>query len=669
MIDESTNAAASSRKKVNGTYHAETEEFRIVLRVDIDGNEISHRVSGDVFHKYRNESHYSASFIVDSPVVTWESEKVTAVGRVRCNVTTPEYKIEVTIDLRGSVAPSSARLIWLDDRDLVVADYGCSFASSFFRTVQIEEDWEEGVTPVREFLTNSIPGGGDANANRSITVRSAYADAGIEVVYPHHSDPNMVPSSEAGSDVKWTDAELHDAMERHFFLRNTTGSWRDEPDWLVWFFHARRYEENWGGVMFDLHGDRHRQGCALFYAGIDSNSPRHVRHQLFNSVHEIGHCFNLMHSFFKWIAIPPDIPPIPGRSVSSSFMNYPSRASDFYDRFNWEFDLRELFHLRHAFYPDIIPGGNRWKDGAAGPIPKLRASRQDNPLSLEIRTPYTHLLGEPVFLELILRSSEGVLPMSYGELDPKLRRVLIMVRDSQGRLIHYHSPVCGFLADPTTSIQRHIAYESSYIGFDGSCGHIFATPGTYEIQAVFIGTDGSVTHAPAVRTTIQGSPGAMHDHFARIMLGEDQGLFFALNGSDSEFLAPVRHELKEAEKSYPEHVFCKYLHLMDAMMVSREFKATQPDGSLSVKAADPKAGAELIHQMLDASDGEVGARTGAIHHAATMVIRNQAAAGKLGDAKKTLKRLTQFLSETMSDDVVDEVSQVKQYGIAIQNKK
>ena len=149
-------------------------------------------------------------------------------------------------------------------------------------------------------------------------------------------------------------------MVKHFSI------WRDLPQWAVWLFHAKLHDigSNLYGIMFDLQG-KQRQGCAVFYEGIGGTGAAQRRLQAYTCVHELGHCFNLLHSWQKSYAIPPQ----PNRPGSPSWMNYPWRfpggEGAFWSAFPFRFDAQELVHLRHGFLNDVIMGGNPFQVGSA----------------------------------------------------------------------------------------------------------------------------------------------------------------------------------------------------------------------------------------------------------------------------------------------------------------
>ena len=117
------------------------------------------------------------------------------------------------------------------------------------------------------------------------------------------------------------------------------------------------------GITISCKGGK-RRGCAVFQRSTGWQSDDEKRFLLFIYVHELGHCFNLNHSWNK-----------PNNELSSeadrystlSWMNLPwryysskeSRGGEaFWEAFDFQFDSSELMHLRHGFRNDVIFGGN-----------------------------------------------------------------------------------------------------------------------------------------------------------------------------------------------------------------------------------------------------------------------------------------------------------------------
>src|SRR5216684_4952405 len=360
------------RRAVSGRYRGSSGAFQLELRVDVDSSHPMARLSGDFFSVSGATVTYFGSLIVDAPTVTTTATTVTARGSGRFTFAAGYPVVQVTIPRRSILQPPApATLQFFNVGGVPGAIYICSFESRYFRTVQIETDRvSDVVTPVfSSYNTGSLPSGGAA---RTLSVVSAYAEAGIGMIPTAGSD--VINIAEAGANKTWSDAELHASMVRHFSL------FREVPQWAVWQVVCQLHDLGPGlyGIMFDQIGLQ-RQGCAVFHAGIGGTTPDKLRLQLYTYVHELGHCFNLLHSWQKSFANPPGV----NRPAALSYMNYPwnypGGAAAFWNAFPFHFDDPELIHLRHAFRNNIIMGGNAFVTGAAVIDPELLAdSVQDN---------------------------------------------------------------------------------------------------------------------------------------------------------------------------------------------------------------------------------------------------------------------------------------------------
>ncbi len=328
-------------KSVSGRYRS-SGRLSLELRVDIDGYRPMNKVSGDFFIT-RGKTRYIGSFISDitkKPKI--KSAYVVLEGK--CKFTWNAYfsKIRVIIQCKPKKSsPKKAIVQFLSEEGTLGGKYTCDFESGYFRTVQYEQDVEEGVKPFDFYNTSSLEGGGP---DRKLSVETAFAEAGIEF--------QRMPSNTINSQEEWGDSDLQNAMKEHFSLLE------DVPQWKVWLFVANRHEMGSGkkGVM--LNGEkRPRQGCAVFHSGIDGLEPIALREQLWTYVHELGHCFNLLHSFQKARADPT----IENRPYALSWMNlplyYPGGSSEYWKNFLFQFDDEEVIHLRHGFRNDVIMGG------------------------------------------------------------------------------------------------------------------------------------------------------------------------------------------------------------------------------------------------------------------------------------------------------------------------
>nr|BFE87905.1 hypothetical protein GCM10020093_105060 [Planobispora longispora] len=208
-----------------------------------------------------------------------------------------------------------------------------------------------------------------------LTVVKSYAEAGIELQMSGISD---IITDAPGTDLRWDDAELHNAMVQHF------SGHANAPQWKVWMLVASAHTGGYRGIMFDYNDASQRQGAAVFYDAIKGDTPQSQRAQLRTYVHEIGHAFNLLHSWQKNLAVPPQPLGPNGGFADLSWMNYVQNyrpvsgaggEAAYWAAFPFQFTDSELVHLRHGNYRDVIMGANPFATGAAEISPSCSRSR------------------------------------------------------------------------------------------------------------------------------------------------------------------------------------------------------------------------------------------------------------------------------------------------------
>jgi len=235
--------------------------------------------------------------------------------------------------------------------------------------VELEIDRVDGVDPPPVLAVGNNQDSPADLASETVDIGSAFEQAGIDLDVTFDAAP-VLPSA-AGLDSLWTDEELHAAMETNFSKH------QDTPQWRLYLLLATEYV-NPGvlGIMFDADDSAPRQGAAVFanHPILAGAGPARDREYVHTLVHELGHAFNLLHSFQKHLFDGPDLHPRPG---SSSWMNYPDlfpygyafpegwNGSDhFWPGFRFTFDRDELEHLRHFHAMGVVMGGEEF--GADG---------------------------------------------------------------------------------------------------------------------------------------------------------------------------------------------------------------------------------------------------------------------------------------------------------------
>ncbi|MFE7036470.1 hypothetical protein ACFU9Y_39865 [Streptomyces sp. NPDC057621] len=666
-------AALPAHRPTRGRYRGISGGYELTLRVDVDsvpgGPKVLRKVSGDFSSTGGGTQAYFGSFVVDAPSVSWTSTQVVIRGIASYTWQTAYTLVRVTVPRsRTNQRPGAATVEFLRPPSQLGATYVCPYVSPHFRTVEWEQDSVTGAVPFLSYDTGSLPQPANSPA-RILTVPRAYAEAGIELLVS--GTANVIANSQNG----WTNTELHAAMETNFSL------WRNAPQWKLWLLVASSYEGMAGvrGIMFDAADSFQRQGCAVFYDLIQGAGPEEQRAMLRTYVHEIGHAFNLLHSWQKNLATPPA--PLGGNNgfADLSWMNYPQNyqplngnggAAAYWGAFPFQFTDNEQMHLRHGFYRDVVMGANAFATGAADVEPALfdEPLTDESGLRLGLRADKSGLaFGEPVVVELKLETTDLRGRATHNHLHPDDELVSIAIRQPSGRTVLYR-PLLRRCVDQDQTVRldvgRPAIYSSAYIGY-GRDGHYFQQPGTYQLRAAYLASDGSRIVSPVLRLDVRHPVSQADLRLAELMMGEEQGKILALRGSDSPSLRSGNDALQEVIERHGTHPFAVYARLAKGLNFEHEFKSLSPDKTeLTVRPPDPKSGIEQLAQVVKVSQQGKGVDNLTLNLASRRLARAYARQGDLEEANTTLDRLvrhfdTPAFKPFVKDAVRDQVDSTK----------
>ena len=590
------------RRTVSGRYR-NRDGTRLELRVDVDGARPTKRVSGDFYISSGGTLNYFGSFIVHSPTITVTATSVIIDGMGTFTWSAGAPRLRVTIPRALVISPPGAATAqFIQTNGTPGASYTCPFSSRYFRTVQYEEDHVASVTPFVSYNTGSLPSGGPA---RTLSVAGAYAEAGIEMIPTGAT--SLIPDGTIGP--SWSNAELHAAMVAHFSL------WGDDPAWRLWLLTAVLHDLGPGllGIMFDQQG-RQRQGCAVFHRSLAGTTPQQQRKQLYCCVHELGHCFNLFHSFHKIYMNPPQ----PNRLDALSWMNYPqnyvgpsgSGEAAFWAGFGFQFDDPELIHLRHAFRDNIVPGGNPFGSGAALQDPRAFADPVEDRsgLKLTLRSRPSYLLGEPVVVEIRLESEGRSRPV-VPRLHPDFGFVQIGIKRPDGTVVAYEPMIDHCVIPETVALgaANPAVVDNAYIGY-GHDGLYFQNPGAYEVRAVYHAPDGSRVVSNVLSLRVRTPVSNPDEEAADLMTGEEQGQLLYLLGSDAPELKRGNDAMRTLAERHSTHPLAVYAQLVRGVNAAREFKQITPDNQVKVRRPDEQ-GRQSLLTAINAPEPRTGARS------------------------------------------------------------
>jgi hypothetical protein len=622
------------KNKVFGSYSGRFGPFEIVLRIDIDGFNPLLKVSGDYFLISGQTKSYFGSFQADSINTQIADGFITVNTTARTTWLTSFTKLKIVIKQTPVFqALSPAILQWYHiSTNTPGAMYVCSNTGRAFRTAQLEQDCIEGITPFSAYNTGSMPSGGP---ERMLSINTAYQEAGIDMISSGIS--NVIPLELKGTEAKWTNAELHNAMISHFSV------YEEKPEWAIWLLHA--HEHSFGpklhGVMFNGPGLQ-QHACAVFYKDLLGTDTEKYRQQLYTCIHGLGHCFNLQHTWQKSYATPPK----PNISDSLSWMNYPrfyaGGAAAFWNAFSFQFDPVEVTHLRHGARHDLIKSRNPFSRSIAafdiGPLFEDNVENKSS-LMLKLEAKQSFLLGEPVYLETQLRTTSMLNQQVINNLYADFGFITIGIRKPGGEALVYE-PIVEMDAEPGYTVlngSNPAIYQSSYIGF-GKNGFIFDQPGTYQLRAVYYHRDGSRIVSDTLSIRVSNPVTAEDNELAMIMLNDDVGYLLCLMGSDAPYLQKANDLLDVLlSDKYKDHPLAVYVQFIKGVNALRTFKTITTEKRVEIRKPNFDWGQAMLKTVIGKSKSGQGLDNITNHLAMHMLAKSYQRAGNQQAAEGVVK--------------------------------
>lgn len=592
-----------ARRTVSGSYSGTASGFRLDLRVDVDRAGSLNTASFD-FYSIGGTITYFGSFKLSSASISYTTTQAIIEGFFTGTVSVWANKVRIQVPRNTILQSAAPATVAFYQNSTPGAVYNCPFQSAYFRTVKLETDCEVGTSLLGDYNTGTFTNPGPS---RILNVVKAYQEAGINMVYTGSN--NVINTAEGGSDSKWTETEMHASMVKHFSVFN------NNPQWAVWLFAARKATSSTLlGIMFDYLGSKpHRQGCAVFQDTVKNYHPTtndYNRHLLYTYVHELGHAFNLLHSWDK------------SRPDSLSWMNYDWRydsrngAGSYWSNFTFAFDQQEIRHMRHGYRNAVIMGGNDWAVGAGLEAPHSHADifavemvENNTGLKLELQpAKRAFAFGEPVVTEIKLRCMDLNGKTVNTCIHPKYEYVKIAILKPNGKVVTYE-PVGHNCAVPDfrqLTAEDNTAYASAYIGY-GKDGFYFDQPGFYRIKAAYLHEDGSVIQSEEITIRVKSPVTKAEDEIADHYFSDDAGMLFYLLGSDSPSLQRGMEDMKYVADKYKNNELSVYANLLLGVNEGMRFKTVDPvENQVTVRKRDLKEATSNMTKVFDASKGEEG---------------------------------------------------------------
>ena len=682
------------RRPVSGTYKNKTpasDSTILELRVDVDGRRPQQRLSGDVFKQrglkviddfiltpdqqlfrfdqLRRElpgihlrplffTTYEYSFVVEEVTKTDEAGAAVLTGPIIYynDPSRTDETIEVRIKRVSLFSAPPEATVSIYKSGILVRSYCLPKISEYFRTVTLEIDRFQGTSFPQSVNTNLDPSPSDLPA-QNVSTASVFRNGGIDISVIEDDVLNDPDSGDAGNN--WSEAELHDLMEDRFDRFANTLQWNTYGV-VVPRFGDPNYNSGYYGTMFDWGGwqagDTYfRQGCGIAEDAIrgrtsgtlyDSNAKKE-RLILETFCHEVGHSFNLPHSWQR--GDNPD-------AASESFMNYPwgytggGGESGFWSNFRWEFDDVELIWMRHQDRKNVIFGGNDWMGNNLSVYMEPEAEIGGSPLRLDLNADAVVDFAEPVRLVATLTNVSDVPQVVVDRLEPEDYFLTLYIRRPHGDFVRYVPPVRRLKSPgdvvelaPSESIQTSILVSFS------AKGYLFQEPGEYRLRAYYGRTEESAIVSRALRLRVAAPKSREDEELAYLMFDRNVAKFLYFEGSERypKIISDLEEAVRKYEKTNPGVV--RHIRAALGIHASRNFKSARIEKDRRVVVArKSKAGEAIAHLKGAVAALPQAGQTLSDARYAQLTARladSQVAHGATADAQKTLESAAQYLNQ------------------------
>lgn len=572
--------------------------FKLTVRVDVDRYHPQERISVEATRLFPNQKSHIIAEVTSDRCSGWRNRVIRAniVYRDGVNSMLPGTEIVFTAR-RTRGFGYGAYQIELRGGGISPKRYDLSYTSRYFDPVEFEVDRVSNAgNIVTSYATGSHPNRPAGLPSETITLASVYKRAGFDAKMSPNS--SVIPTSGAGANGTWSDAEMHNAMVTYW------SRFANRPQWAMWILYAARHDSGrgLGGIMFDDIGSNHRQGTAIFTDSFiqdapagDPNAPAWRRRMEFwTAVHEMGHGFNLAHAWQKSLGNP--WLPLANEPESRSFMNYPFNVSggqaSFFSDFRFGFSDQELIFMRHAPRRFVQMGNSSWfvNHGFEAPDETNHTGNWDLVVRPN-RGSNTYKFLEPVTMELKLSNTSEASSAIEQDLLEDGRHITVFIQREGGEpkqwrslMTHCHEPHADSL-NPGESI-----YGAHNISVSTE-GWLIDEPGFYKIQAAIDLTD-EIVVSNVLRLYVAPPNQDAEANIATDYFSEDVGRVLAFQGAPA--LDSAEKILETVVETCSENPAAKHARIALSTPKLRNFKILEADGGredLAIKTQVSKVSA------------------------------------------------------------------------------
>ena len=501
------------------------------LRLDVDGHYPQMAASGTLYRGFALRVHWVAKLTSIGPNL-WSGPIWYKDGNVAA---LPHTTVKI-FAIRNLIPNLRSAIVTFTGGGAIPRVQIFKFASIYFHPAEFEYDHEAGVVPDLQVGTHAHPNHPAGLPNETLPIETVYRRAGFDAKRSAAGTVSSIPTDGPDPNTTWSDSEMHDAMQTYW------SHFANKPQWSLWVLFAKQHDigPNLGGIMFDDIGPNHRQGTAIFYDSFISVPPGGdpapaayvTRMHFWTAVHEMGHAFNLAHSWQKnlgtpWIPLAPE-------PEARSYMNYPYYVAGgqtaFFANFEYRFSDQELLFMRHAPERFVEQGNADWFDhhGFEGPS-AAGESGFEVEIGVDREKPEYDFL-EPVVLELKLTNvSEGPKLVPADILSDSTRLTVIVKKDGQpARQWLPYAKYCR--KSEATVLDKSAKMTESLFVSAGVNGWNLAEPGIYTVQ-VALEIEGTDVVSNRLRLRVAPARSFEEEHVAQDVFSDAAGRVMAFDGS------------------------------------------------------------------------------------------------------------------------------------------
>ena len=562
------------------------------FRLDVDARYPQMTASGTLRRPFLGRIHWIAS-LQQKGQSTWRGQIWYKDGNIAAF---PYTKIKITA-VRSVFPHLRKAIVRFSGGGAPTRKRTFRFHSRHYHPVEFEYDREQGVTTTLAVDTCAHPNRPASLPCENLKIEKVFRRAGFRAT--RNPNTTAIPTDGPDPNTTWSDTEMHDAMQVYW------SRFANKPQWALWVLWAKQHDlgHGLGGIMYDSIGPNHRQGTAIFTDSFISDPPGGdpdpidwvKRNHFWTAVHEMGHAFNLAHSWQKSLGAPFGTPwiPLADEPEARSFMNYPSGVaggeSAFFADFEYRFSDSELLFMRHAPRRFVQMGNADWFDHHGFEDAELAPSRD---FALHIGT--DRGTADCEFLEPLVFSVR----VTNVSKEPKVvpadllldsERLVVIIK-KQGKPARRWAPFARYFQDPEKAVlQPGDSMTESLFASAGLNGWDLAEPGHYSVQMAMEIEGRTVVSNPLYLRV--GSPGSrIEEQLAQDVFTEDAGRVMAFDGS--MVLASGINAWRELVERLPNSRSAIHARVALAMPKIRNYRVLRIDAAETAMALGGEAAFE-----------------------------------------------------------------------------